>query len=178
MRKHKKLEGSWKIMLLVAAIGFGGITAFMWANTTVAAVSKKGSSALSCENRVTNLYLAGRFLMPGTGEPMNLWIGKASASNKDVQGFVGKSAEGICEAQCKVVNFERYKKDLKPALMELDCVGTRLRTMRMPLHVQWIRDRAGFEAVVRLGSSIYGTERSPLQLSVNRYETMTVASAK
>lgn len=137
---------------------------------------KKGASGFTCEDRLSNLYLAGSFVMPTSGEAMNLWIGKPRVGAKDeVLGFVGKPTGENCEAQCKVVRFERFKKDLQPALMEMDCEGSRLKTMRMPLHVQWIREKTGFETMVRLGSSIYGMEEAPLRLQVNRYEMTKVA---
>lgn len=169
------------IAALVASIGIAGFAALMWASSAVAALPrtgaetaawKGGSIGYACEDRISNLYLAGAFVMPGSGEPMNLWVGKprgAPGSDKEVWGLVGKSNVERCEAQCKVTRFERFTKDLKPARMEMDCEGTRLKTMRMPVHVQWIRDKSGFESIVRLGSAIYGVEEAPLRIGVNRY---------
>jgi hypothetical protein len=101
---------------------------------------------------------------------MNLWVGRAH-TGKEVVGVIGKQGTVACEAQCKVARFERFKKDMKPALMELDCEGMTLKTMRMPLHIQWARgEKNGFETTVRLGSSIFGVEEAPLRVQVNRYD--------
>ncbi|MBI3543395.1 MAG: hypothetical protein HY075_09010 [Deltaproteobacteria bacterium] len=104
----------------------------------------------------------------------------AAGENLDVLGVIARSSQGKmpgCEAQCRVVRFERFKKDMRPALMELDCEGTTIRTMRMPLHISWARGakKNKFETTVRLGSSIYGVEEAPLHVEVNRY---AVAAAK
>ncbi|MBI3543848.1 MAG: hypothetical protein HY075_11300, partial [Deltaproteobacteria bacterium] len=144
--------------------------------------SLKGVTGMKCEDRLSSLYLAGSFVMPGSAEGMQLWIGKpreqaAGDQNLDVLGVIARSSKNGCEAQCRVTRFERFKKDLKPALMELDCEGTTIRTMRMPLHISWARGekKNKFETTVRLGSSIYGVEEAPLHVEVNRY---AVAAAK
>ena len=104
-----------------------------------------------------------------------LWVGKPKdqgigQKQGEVLGVIGKKAHANCEAQCKITRFERFKKDMKPALMELDCEGSSLKTMRMPMHIQWVRDeKNSFETMIRLGSSIYGMEEAPLQIQVNRY---------
>jgi len=172
-RDEETLSGL-TLAALAASIGLVGLAALVWINTAAAAMIKPQAAAiLSCESKLSNLYLAGTFVMPGTGDAMNLWVGKptgASATDKEVWGLVGKTAAVGCEAQCKVTRFERFKKDLKPAIMELDCEGSRLKTMRMPLHIQWAAGgkNAG-ETTVRLGSSIYGVEEAPLRVQVNRY---------
>jgi hypothetical protein len=115
--------------------------------------------------------------MPGTGEAMNLWVGKPRIENgSEVWGLVAKANDITCEAQCKVMRFERFQKDLKPALMEMDCNGMSLKTMRMPLHVQWTRELDGFDTRIRLGSSVYGMEEAPLHVAVNRYAAPPAAT--
>lgn len=169
-----KVESGRAITLAVAvAMAALALIVSMLASSASAAISRKSAISYNCEDRLSNLYLAGTFAMPNSGEPMNLWVGKPrSEKTDDVWGVVGKANSGHCEAQCKVVRFERFKKDMQPALMELDCEGMRLRTMKMPLHVQWVREKNGFDTMVRLGSSIYGMEEAPLRLQVNRYEVV------
>lgn len=175
----------------VVAVGLVALAVLVWMNTANAAVArpgaesanwKKGLSAATCEDELASLYLAGSFVMPGSAEQMQLWVGKprvdgsgGGPSGEDVVGVIAKTSATGCEAQCKVTRFERYRKDYKPALMELDCEGMHLRTMRMPLHIRWVREAKGFETTVGLGSSIYGVEEAPLHLQVNRY---SVAAAK
>lgn len=184
--KNKKLIGQWMtpraialkiesgraitLAVTVAMAAFALIVSIL-ASPSHAAIARTSAVDYNCEDRLSNLYLAGTFVMPNSGESMNLWIGKPrSEKTEDVWGLVGKAMSRTCEAQCKVTRFERFKKDMQPALMEMDCEGMRLRTMKMPLHVQWVREKKGFDTMVRLGSSIYGMEEAPLRLQVNRYE--------
>jgi hypothetical protein len=158
-----------------AAIGLTGLAAFFWVNSALAAIPKFSGTSYSCKDHVQNLFLAGSFVMPGSGQPMNLWVGKPQSDRSKVVGYIGKTMEGSCEAQCQIVRFERFQKDSKPALLELSCEGSALKSLRMPLHVQWIRTNEGTDAIVRMGSSIYGTEEAPFHVEVNRY---AIASAK
>lgn len=183
--KHRKTQSIWNLPLLtmfvvVAAIllisrDVGAAIARPGAESTA---WKKGATGYTCEDRVSNLFLAGSFVMPTTGEAMHLWVGKPRAGDitkNEVWGYVGKNGSDGCEAQCKVTRFERFKIDQRPALMEMDCEGSRLKMMRMPVHVQWVREKNGFDTVVRLGSSLFGMAEAPLRLQVNRYEIMKVA---
>ncbi len=171
----------------VASMGLVVLAALVWMNSASAAIPKQGSDSLSwksgaaatqCEDKLSSLYLAGSFVMPGSAAQMNIWVGKPRGETEETEvwGMIGKASGNNCEAQCKVTRFERYKKDMKPALMELDCEGSTIKTMRMPLHIQWARgDNNKFDTTVRLGSSIYGVEEAALHVQVNRY---AVATAK
>lgn len=198
MRNEVNNQGNWKTAAaeddspmigfdlagIVASMGLVVLAALVWMNTANAALPKvgaesvawkSGNAAVTCEDKLSSLYLAGSFMMPGSAEPMQLWVGKPTADSKktedkEVWGLVAKSKASLCEAQCKVTRFERFKKDMKPALMEMDCEGSTLKTMRMPLHIQWVRNgKNAFDTVVRLGSSLYGVEQTALRVEVNRY---------
>lgn len=118
-----------------------------------------------CSSELSSLFLAGSFTMPGTAQKMGVWIGKRDVKDLKTVGLVGRSDAAACEAVCKIMRFERFRKDAKPALMELECEGARVKTLRMPLHIQW----SAMGTSVRLGSSIYGVEQASLELLVNRY---------
>lgn len=163
---------SFDFAAAVASLGLVAIAALVWINSASAAVPPRAAAtALGCEDRLASLYLGGSFVMPGTADSMQLWVGKSHQGGESgVVGMIAKGRAAGCEAQCKVIRFERFKKDMKPALMELDCEGATIKTLRMPLHIQWVRgDKGKFETIVRLGSSIYGVEEAPLRLEVNRY---------
>lgn len=128
----------------------------------------QGPTNIACGNQLSRLYLSGSFVMPQSGEKVNLRVGKVSPADKQVQAFIS-GPSNLCEASCRVTHFERFLKDMKPALMEFDCQGSRLRALRMPLHIQWVRGAGGFETNVRLGSSLFGVEQAGLQIEVNRY---------
>jgi hypothetical protein len=180
-------DGSVHLAGVLTSLGLLGLASLIWINSASAALIKsgaqdplwkKGVTAYRCEDRLANLFLSGTFTMPGTGEAMNLWVGKPRIENgNEVWGLVSKASDVTCEAQCKVMRFERFQKDLKPALMEMDCNGMALKTMRMPLHVQWTRELDGFDTKIRLGSSVYGMEEAPLHVAVNRYAVPPVAKA-
>ena len=195
MRDEHMKQGSWKIekeeaapvgfdlAAALASMGLVALAALVWINSASAAIAKpgaesaawkKGAAAATCEDKLSSLYLAGSFVMPGSASEMQLWVGKPhgdakGTDEKEVWGLIGRNTDTSCEALCKVTRFERFRKDQKPALMELDCEGSHLKTMRMPLHIQWVREDKGFATTVRLGSSIYGVEVAPLHLQVNRY---------
>jgi hypothetical protein len=167
----------------LASLGLVTLAILIWINSASAAIARPsqgpGQGMASCEERLSSLFLAGSFAMPGSADPMQLWVGKARGDDKGVMGVIAKENGVGCEAQCKVLRFERFKKDLKPALMELECEGSTIRTLRMPLHIQWARggrdDGDKLVASIRMGSSIYGVEEAPLHIQVNRY---SVAAAK
>lgn len=161
----------------LASMGLVVIAALIWLNSASAAISRPEIREAKCDEKLSNLYLAGSFIMPGSADSMNLWVGKPRGDlpSNEVWGVISKSDGLNCEAQCKVTRFERFKKDMKPALMELDCEGSRLRTMKMPLHIQWAHEKNDARTTVRLGSALYGVEEAPLHIQVNRY---AVASAE
>ncbi|MEW6056082.1 MAG: hypothetical protein AB1540_05655 [Bdellovibrionota bacterium] len=183
---NEKRKGGVSILgttALIVSLGFLSVLALIAVHrqahaavpkTTIGAFkAKAGDLGYACPDRLSSLYLSGSFLMPGNGEQMNLWVGKPGWEQKtpnEVWGVVGKSSGGECEAVCKVTRFERFQKDLQPALMELDCEGMRIKTLRMPVHVQWVREKNRFQTVLRMGSSIYGMEEAKLRIQVNRYE--------
>lgn len=186
--KHKSIAVSFDLAAAIASVGLVAAAALVFLSSAHAAIArpgaegkawKSGTAALSCEDRLQSLYLAGSFVMPGSTEQMQLWVGRprGETEDKEVWGVLARQGSlAGCEAQCKVIRFERFQKDMKPALMELDCEGARLRTMKMPLHIQWVRgEKNKFETLVRLGSSLYGVEEAPMQVQVNRY---AVATAK
>jgi len=167
----------------ISTVGLASFAIFLlWVSSASAAMMKPTNTAapLGCEEKLGNLFLSGSFLMPGSGEEMNLYVGKPRgelSQGSEVWGLIAKTSQRgtHCAAQCKVLRFERFKKDMMPAIMELACEGTTLRTLRMPLHIQWVRDDQGFDTRIRLGSSIYGVEETALNVEVNRYQ---IASAR
>jgi hypothetical protein len=161
--------GSWKrlISLRVVALSLvlnaGILIDVAWRDAAASVERTLGG----CANALSTLYLAGSFTMPGTtkAQKMNLWIGMTQAADGTVIGVLGDSGQGACEAKCRMIRFERFRKDGAPALLELECEGSRIRTLRMPLHVQWTTSGT----IVRLGSSFYGMEQAPFEVKVNNY---------
>ncbi len=148
----------------------------------------------SCATNLNLVFLRGEFILPSTGENMQIWVGKTDKANKQVQAFLmkenassvaGKSGTS-CFAQCDVGYFERFKSDSKPAFMEMDCKSTELSSLRMPLYINWARsekknarkDNDSLQAVVRLGSSLYGIEQAKLKVSINQYESNALLAKK
>jgi hypothetical protein len=126
------------------------------AATLVVLASPKAIDAIhsqtGCYKKLKTVFLKGSF------QNMNLWIGKTHPKDKKVWGWITSKNNKECEAQCEMIHFEKD-------LMELQCEGVKIKSMRMPLHVHWVDSSSTF---IRLGSSIYGTERVPLNVHSRR----------
>lgn len=164
------------LLFIYFALPFGAYGAYL--KTGAETLNWKNNlAAQNCDDQIANLFLEGSFIMPGSSQPMTLQIGRSRSLQNGKTSVIGlvvsafTSGSRQCEAQCKVIKFERFAKDLQPALLEMDCEGSRVKTLRMPLHIQWTRlaSNHGFNAEIRLGSSLFGMEQTPINLLLNRY---------
>jgi hypothetical protein len=130
---------------------------------------------ISCENHVKESFLEGTFQLNKAGKTisMNLYIGKPlgrTVSDDEVWGFLSQKGMRTCDAFCKVVRFERFAANAHPALMQLECEGSTIQTLRMPVFVEWKKvNNSNYVSQIQLGSPFLKMEQSPLTVSLNRY---------